>query len=241
MGALIHLVESIRTHEALDNIFFQKWVASRIAVEHLAVFARNYWEVTYRFPEALALLIANISNTDARTEYTKTLYSEMGNGNIKAVHSSLFERFCVDLFRHLGVSDYLNIKKLNEKISLLPETQGLINGQIELYTAQPSVAAGAQLALEWQAYTMIRKLYDGARNYIELWPTEDDFHESCEFFYVHIGSAEKEHKKQALLATERIIDSENLFLQAKYGFEKHLHLLAKFWNGIATYEAHSSK
>jgi len=241
MGPLIHLVESIQTHEALNNIFFQKWIASPLSIHQVSVFARNYWEVTYKFPKVLALLIANVANTCARAEYTKTLYSEMGNGNTKAVHSILFERFCNDLFKCMGASDYLTIEKLKEDSSLLPETQNLINGQIELYTAQPSIAVGAQLALEWQAYTMIRKLYDGAKNYSTLWPTEDSFHESCEFFYVHIGSAEKEHKKQALLATERIIENDNLFLQMKHGFDKHLDLLAKFWNGIGNYGIHSSE
>jgi hypothetical protein len=37
-------------------------------------------------------------------------------------------------------------------------------------------------------------LYEGSRQYIDVFETLDEFHEYCEYFYVHIGEAEKDHR-----------------------------------------------
>lgn len=234
MNNLLRLVQKIGNHEATNNFFYQKWLHTKLTAEKIAVFARNYWELTYRFPEALAALIQNIDNVYTRTEYTKTLYSEMGNGDPKRVHAVLFEDFCNDLFRNLGYENSLSMDFLKRTTPLLSQTIELIKWQRELYSKEYAVAAGAQLALEWQAYTMITQLYDGARNYIDLWPTRDKFHESCEFFYVHIGAAEKEHKNESITAALKITENGGEFSQIELGFNKHLELLASFWNAIAS-------
>jgi pyrroloquinoline quinone (PQQ) biosynthesis protein C len=233
MNDLVYLLEKIHNHPAVNNHFYQKWMETKLAIEQIAIFVRNYWELTYRFPEALAALILNIDDTHTRTEYTKTLFSEMGHGNSKRVHAVLFEEFCKDLARYLGRENYLTIAFLKTSLILLPETTNLISWQKELYSQEHSIAAGAQLALEWQAYTMIRQLYEGARNYMDLWPNQDKFHESCEFFYVHIGPAEKEHKEESMAAAFKIIEADGQFNKIEYGFKKHLDLIASFWNAIA--------
>jgi pyrroloquinoline quinone (PQQ) biosynthesis protein C len=233
MNALAYLLEGIHDHPAVNNDFYHKWMGARLPIEKIAIFVRNYWELTYRFPEALATLILNMDDTHSRTEYTKTLYSEMGNGNSKRVHSVLFEEFCKDLAKSLGYEDYLTINSLKTKVFILPATTSLIDWQKKLYSQEHPIAAGAQLALEWQAYTMIRQLYEGARNYMDLWPNQDKFHESCEFFYVHISSAEKEHKEESIAATLNIIGSGSQFTKIEYGFKNHLNLIASFWSAIA--------
>ena len=94
---------------------------------------------------------------------------------------------------------------------------------------------GAQLALEWQAYTMLRKLYDGARNYLPLWSNPDEFHEACEYFYTHIGAAEKDHKEESLNAVQRYARDEDSLAWIVEGYRRHLKLISDFWFGL--YEA----
>jgi pyrroloquinoline quinone (PQQ) biosynthesis protein C len=233
MNNLTCLLGEIHNHPAVNNKFYQKWGVAKLEIEQIAIFARNYWELTYRFPEALATLILNIDDVQTRTEYTKTLYSEMGNGNSKRVHSVLFAEFCKDLAKCLGREHYLTMSNLKTSVFILPETTTLIDWQKKAYSQKYSIAAGAQLALEWQAYTMIRLLYEGARNYKDLWPSEDEFHESCEFFYAHIGAAEKEHKEESIAGVLKIIGTGAQFSEIEYGFKKHLDLIAAFWDAIA--------
>ena len=158
MQEIIKLVETISVHRALNNRFYSKWTANPLPIEHIAIFARNYWEYTWHFPESLAGLIVNSQNLMARVEYTKILYSELGYGKAEKAHSFLFEQFLCDLSEKMGIPDYFSIQNLKEKYPLLEVTEKLIQGQKRLYSQNLAVAAGAQLALECQAYSMIAKL-----------------------------------------------------------------------------------
>ena len=231
MERLSQLVDTIWTHSAIDNNFYTVWLDEELNPEELAIFAVNYWQWAYHFPFILAGLIISADNMNAKTEYTKTLYSEMGYGNVEKVHSTLFEVFYNSLISKKGRPD-LVLKNIKDKIAVNSDTKKLIEWQRDVYYNNPSVAIGAQLALEWQAYTMIRKLYEGARNYSYLWKNPDEFHEDCEFFYVHIGAAEKEHKKESLLAAEKLIEDGVKFSDIEFGFGKNLELISAFWNGL---------
>jgi uncharacterized protein len=52
---------------------------------------------------------------------------------------------------------------------------------------------------------MLLKLYEGSRTYAPLWSDPEEFHEACEYFYIHIGEAEKEHKIQSLVSTGQYV------------------------------------
>lgn len=233
MKQLNNLISQIHEHPALNNEFYSNWCNQPLSIQKIRVFARNYWEFTYRFPENLALLVSKTEDVIARVEYTKILHSELGHGNYQKSHSILFEKFCNDLFSHLCKTDFLKTDQLTQHFELLPSTRNLVNGEKKLYSENIAIAAGAQLALECQAYTMLTQLYDGARNYISYWPTKSEFHESCEFFYAHIGSTEKEHRIEALEAVHRIATSEKDLANVELGFNQHLNLFYDFWNGIA--------
>jgi hypothetical protein len=79
---------------------------------------------------------------------------------------------------------------------------------------------------------MLRKLYDGARNYLPLWSNPDEFHEACEYFYTHIGAAEKDHKEESLNAVRRYARSEENVAPIIEGYHRHLKLIADFWLGL---------
>ena len=79
---------------------------------------------------------------------------------------------------------------------------------------------------------MLRKLYDGARNYLPLWSNPDEFHEACEYFYTHIGAAEKDHKEESLNAVRRYARDEESLARIVEGYHRHLKLISDFWQGL---------
>ena len=224
-------LENIKRHPALDNTFYRVWMSRNLGIEDLRVVARNYGAWVRSFPDALAILVARSEDIHAKSEYVKTLYSEMGYGNPHKAHSVLLDAFFEQLASQLGHETKLNRSRLEKEVELLGSTKALIDGEQELYR-DPRQSIGAQLALEWQAYTMVRKLYEGARNYMEFWPEPDGFHEACEYFYAHIGAAEKDHKEESLSAARHCAVSGQSVLDMIEGYDRHLDLIAAFWEGI---------
>lgn len=231
IDALESLLLEIGTTPALENPFYRDWMSRQFTLPELRIFARNYGAWVKAFPDALAFLLAATDDLEAKTEYAKTLYSEMGYGNSSKVHSVLLNTFCGELARQMGQENELDAEVLAKTTDLLPSTTALIEGERALYQDH-QVSFGAQLALEWQAYTMLRKLYDGARNYMSLWADPDKFHEACEYFYAHIGATEKEHKEESLSAVKRYAVDEESVARMAEGYNRHLELIADFWRGM---------
>jgi len=225
------LLTDITNHSALNNEFYREWMTRRLTIDELAIFARNYGEWVKSFPDALSILLVTTEDIDAKTEYVKTLYSEMGYGNPAKVHSVLLNDFFKELARRMGHEGEMEWEHLQNTVELLPTTKELIKGEQDLYRDR-QMSFGAQLALEWQAYTMLRKLYDGARNYLDLWSNPDEFHEACEYFYSHIGATEKEHKEESLKAVKRYATSEENLAKMTHGYRLHLELIFNFWSGL---------
>lgn len=224
-------LSNITSTPALENDFYREWSSRCFNIGELQVFARNYGAWVRSFPDALAILLVTTGDLEAKTEYVKTLYSEMGYGNSEKVHSVLLSNFFKELARQMGEESKLDLELSRASTELLPSTRALIEGEQQLY-ADREMSFGAQLALEWQAYTMLRKLYDGARNYIGLWRNPDEFHEACEYFYAHIGATEKEHKQESLKAVKRYAVDERALASITEGYDRHLELIAEFWQGL---------
>jgi pyrroloquinoline quinone (PQQ) biosynthesis protein C len=230
-GRLEQLLQAITNHPALENAFYREWMSRGMSIEELEVFARNYGAWVKSFPDALATLIVTTNNLEAKGEYVKTLYSEMGYGHPDKAHSVLLDAFFKELARKMGQASRLDRERLESEVALLPSTAGLIEGERELYS-DVLKSVGAQLALEWQAYTMLRKLYDGARNYLPLWSDPDEFHEACEYFYTHIGAAEKDHKEESLNAAKPYAADDRGLARIIEGYNRHLELISNFWKGL---------
>lgn len=230
---LVALLEGIKRHAALNNRFYQTWTQTPQSIDALKIFARNYSAWVVSFPDTLAVLVFSTADHDAKVEYAKTLYSELGYGSADKAHSVLLANFLRDLGARMDVGSPLASPNLERDTPVLRTTHDLLEGERRLYGHENRlIAVGAQLALEWQAYTMLRKLYDGARLYAPLWDDEDEFHEACEYFYVHIGAAEKDHKAESISAVRRYLDSRRAFEIVAAGYHEHLDLIARFWNGI---------
>ncbi|MCW5223349.1 hypothetical protein D5041_06985 [Verminephrobacter aporrectodeae subsp. tuberculatae] len=227
------LARTVYSSSALNNEFYDLWTSRPLVAVQIAVFARNYGEFNRAFPEVLSVMISSTRNVYARTEYAKTLYSEMGYGVVEKAHSNLFDSWLFELGKKLGEPEMLSWKTIERNITPLPETYALIEGEKSMYGSDNATGSGAQLALEWQAYTMLRKMYDGAVQYKHLWVIEDEFHEACEYFYAHIGAAEKEHKIESLNGARQFYIDANSWLRIQNGFHQHIELFGVFWNAIA--------
>jgi pyrroloquinoline quinone (PQQ) biosynthesis protein C len=224
-------LRTITSHPALDNRFYRLWMEKELGIEALEIFARNYGAWVKSFPDSLAILVTTTDDVHAKAEYVKTLFSEMGYGNPDKAHWVLLDEFFRRLAEKMGGSSRLERDRLERELDLLPASRELIHGERDLYSRR-DYAFGSQLALEWHAYTMLRQLYDGARNYLHLWSSPDEFHEACEYFYVHIGAAEKEHKDESLSAVKRYALNPESLERIAQGYDSHLDLIARFWEGL---------
>src|SRR3546814_19060585 len=86
----------------------------------------------------------------------------MGYGRADKAHSILFDSWLLALGTKRGESNLLTWENIESSLPILPETKKLIEGEKRLYGSDNATGSGAKLALEWQAYTMLRKMYDGA-------------------------------------------------------------------------------
>ena len=96
-NALAQLLGEITSQPALENDFYRRWMSGSFSIEELEVFARNYEAWVKSFPDALATLVGATDDLDAKGEYVKTLYSEMGYGNARKAHSVLLDHFFEDV------------------------------------------------------------------------------------------------------------------------------------------------
>lgn len=230
------LAHSVFDHGALNNAFYQRWLGSPMKLREVEIFAQNYWARTCRTALMVALSFLHAKHISARAEIVKNLYSELGNGDAKKAHSVLLEKYLLDLLIRLAGRKY-TLDEL-EAGEVLPSTHLFIAEQEALYApaeqGRPSShALGALLAQEWLAYSMLTRLYEGARNYQNLYSNNDEFHEWCEYFYIHIGEAEKEHKVQSLIAAALECSNEADLAELTIGFKRFLDITENYWNGIA--------
>src|SRR4029079_13973661 len=116
---------------------YYRWISGSFSIEELEIFARNYEAWVKSFPDALATLVCATDDLDAKGEYVKTLYSEMGYGNARKAHSVLLDQFFEELSRKLGESGRLDRDRLEREIEMLPSTRELIEGGRPRFGARP--------------------------------------------------------------------------------------------------------
>lgn len=231
LNAIGDLAKGTRNHRALNNPFYDKWTKRQLSFDEAEVFLVNYCAWIETVTEHIARVFLATADLEARCETIKNLYSEMGCGNPEKAHITLLRKFAVALLTELGGKPY----QLPAQSELLqPSTRALIDSQSRLFgNDSPQIAAGALLAQEWQAFTMLVQLYDGARLYIPAWKDSEDFHDAAEYFYIHIGEAEKEHKIQSIKSAGQYVHSDAELAALKEGYADFLDVLANFWQGIS--------
>lgn len=231
-AAVLHLVSQLSASQALDNEFYSRWTNGSLPYPQVAVFAREYLARTVNTSVMVALSVLNTHDLAARVECVKNLYSEYGNGRADKAHLVLLETFLVDLLTRLSGSP-VAVEDIRESTPL-PSTHAFSQGQRELFTAHDQrIVQGALLAQEHLAYSMLTRLYEGVRNYKSLYRTDDEFHEACEYFYIHIGEAEKEHKLEAITSTLGVCKDSTDLAVATGAFDQFVQLTARYWQGVA--------
>lgn len=230
------LARTVFDHGALNNEFYRRWPSTPMKLHEVEIFARNYWARTRRTAMIVALSLLRAKPLSARVEIVKSIYSELGCGDAKRAHSVRLQNYLLDLPSRLARRSY-TANEL-EAGQVLTSTSLFIEEQDALYAPEgqghpSSLVLGALLAQEWLAYSMLTRLYEGARNYQYLYSDNDEFHGQCEYFYIHIGEAEKSHKVQSITAAALECHSEEDLVGLTTGFNRFLDITEAYWNGIA--------
>jgi pyrroloquinoline quinone (PQQ) biosynthesis protein C len=223
------LAGSVSSHKALDNKFYRIWRASVLNLPDFQVFAVNYFMRVYSTPTRISLALAAVGDWQSRIQLLHNLSDELGHGERANVHVLVLYRWLDALSRALGSAE--EFRTTLNQARPLPQTERFVDVANDLYRRNTQEMVGALLAQEWQGYTQIAYLCDGFQNYRHLFDTHS-FHDLSEYFYVHLGRAEKDHMAQALTIAARHCHSDRDFALISKGFSTYMDLLQEFWDGI---------
>lgn len=223
------LAEGCASHPALNNDFYKLWMGRVLTPRQVEVFAENFYARVKNTPDRIALAFLHMTDVTARVETVQNLADEMGMGDPKKAHSVLLRQFFDTLLTRLHGRP-ANFD--SAAAPLLKTTRDLITEGRRVFSSDnPAEACGALLAQEWHAYPQLVYVYEGVRNYMELFGIEE-FHECCEYFYLHIGATEKQHKVHSLMTAAQMCRSEDDYRALERGFMTYLNLLADNWDEI---------
>ncbi len=223
------LARGCAEHAALKNPFYELWLSETLQADEVDLIARNYYARVRRTPVRIALAFLHMTDNAARAETVENLYDEMGHGDPAKVHAVMLREFLETLLSRMrGHAVDLNV----DDADLLPSTRRLIKESERIFSSpHPQEVCGALLAQEWHAYPQLVYLYEGVRNYRKHFALEE-FHENCEYFYLHIGATEKEHKVHSLSTAAKACKTPDDLMHLERGFTAYLDLLAENWTDV---------
>lgn len=226
--AVFDLANSIYQTKALNNKFYELWMSKKLNHQQLVIFAINFYEHVAPTVDRLCLSFMKSNDTEIRKKLVENMADEIGIDG--RAHPELLKEFLCALLEKTANKN-ISFEEIPRSL-INKATINLIEGGSDLFFHEhPAVACGAVLAQEWHAYPQLVNLYEGARNYMSLFELED-FHDKCEYFYIHIGSAEKEHKKQSVWTAARCVIDEETFNLLKFGFDSYVNLLSEYWDSL---------
>lgn len=218
-------------HAAVKNPFYDMWIADQLEPDEVELFVANFFARVERTPVRIALAFLNMTDVAARAETVENLYDEMGLGDPAKVHSVILRGFLETLLSRMRGHE-VDFDDVRSRNPLLPSTVRLIEKSEQIFSSpEPQVVCGALLAQEWHAYPQLVRLYEGFRNYRKFFGFEE-FHENCEYFYLHIGATEKEHKVHSLSTAAKACRTAEDIKNLERGFNAYLDLLAENWTEI---------
>jgi hypothetical protein len=228
------LAESVYRHPALNNAFYKLWRETELPADRVEIVARNFYTQVAPTADRLALVFLRMASEDveARAETIENLNDELGLGDARKVHTVLLKNFFTALLSRMRGRP---VTFAEVDPTVLPATRRLVQEGARLFgDERVQVGCGALLAQEWHAYPQLVYLYEGARNYLRHFELEE-FHEHSEYFYLHIGATEKEHKLHSVSTSAALCRTPEQLAALEHGFTAYLDLLAAFWQEL--YEA----
>ncbi|MFI5779572.1 iron-containing redox enzyme family protein [Nocardia sp. NPDC051570] len=226
------IAESCYDHTALNNRFYRTWRTGALPVADVELFARNFYEHVAPTADRLATLFLRLTDERARAETIENLSDELGHGDAGKVHAVLLRNMLEDLLSRLH-GRTVTFDDISPTV--LPQTRKLVREGLALFgDERPEVGCGALLAQEWHAYPQLVNVYEGMRNYMDHYSLED-FHINSEYFYLHIGATEKEHKIHSVSTAAQMCQTQEQVDLLEHGYTSYLDLLAEYWDGL--YEA----
>lgn len=143
---IVEILARQKSRQALlCHPFFQHIRDTAITRADAGTFLGQWWHPLHYFPVFLARTISVLPRQDTKTEVSKILYQELGEGNAQLAH----ERVFVDTMTAVGFSE----SALTETPPL-PETRKLIEGYAQA-SEQPMEALGFLYGTEVADLTMV--------------------------------------------------------------------------------------
>ena len=217
--------------EAVYNSFFRLWCQQQLQPVELTGVAVNLYQHLAPTLRRIVALFSNINDGAMRHYLLRILNDEAGLAE-GIPHVRLLENFLNTLLTMVSATPCQVTAYLDQGYET-ESTRTLVHDGYKLF-AQPNTmtALGALLAQEWHAYPQLVYLYEGARNYQLQFATLEQFHDACEYFYIHLGRTEKEHREQtSTLAASRVHTSSD-WLALQEGFYAYSDLLINYWNSL---------
>lgn len=214
----------------VSNSFYRRWVGTRLTSAQFEVFAHQYYARVKATVGRLGASFCSLQDPRDRIQIWHNIGDELGHGDRDRIHSVLFRRWAESLLGKLQASEGGAISGWRSQ-HLIPTTRTFIAETQRLCSASGPSAAGALLAQEWHGYHQIAVLMDGYALYRGLYDLEE-FHDMAEYFYVHLGRAEKEHRTQAIDIASRILEDRPCFAEVERSFMTYFDLLNDFWTGV---------
>ena len=227
-SAIQQMVTSISNHRAINNKFYRLWMKTKLNPRQLEIFADNYYHRIEPTVSRIARAFVATDDVVSRAVFVRNLSDELGGGDPEGAHILILKRWLDSLLTKQANHPFENT---GLETSILPTTRRLTEESLKLCSGPAPCANGAILAQEWHAYTQLVNLYEGFRNYMDSY-TLEEFHDLSEYFYIHIGSAEKEHMQQSVITAARACKSDADLAMLKDGYGQFLDLVADFWDGL---------
>lgn len=240
MNIIKTLKNKSQTSPAINNKLYKLWLEKPLDLNQVEIILANYFARTIntvsRVCDVVCALIDPIRiikdkryNT-AIIDNLENLQDELGS-HYKTSHVILLAEWINTLLTKLG-SNNVPIEDHYQKF-LTEETILFNKMQKQLYKDDSiQTVVGASLAQELFADHMMKQIYEGYKNYNNLFNSPEEFERSCKYFMVHVDGTEEKHGD--LIAEivslvcyneqdeEKIWRSYNIFEEITYNF----------WNGI---------
>lgn len=229
---LSEIIPMAADHAALNNDAYRAWQCSHLSPRQVEAFGWAYYTRVRETPMFITGIIAVTPSIEARVEAAKNLSNELGDGDPRRAHRVLCARFWDELLTHISGR---RLQPFEERKTPAPEATArfLASNRALVTDESPHLLAGALLAQECHAYGQLVRLYEGARRYQHLFPSDVSFHETAEYFHAHLGAVEKDHQAQAIVGAAVQCTTEAEFGLVEDGFWLFLDQLATFWRDVS--------